>query len=235
MSRILLLLYLIFSILNIYAEQQQMETLVLITKPCLLTLLSLWFYLQLRPLRTCDVRFILAGLIFSIGGDVLLMLVGNGPKNEDFFLFGLFSFLIAQVCYLIGFISFPGAKNGAIAQKPWQAWPFILYLFAIMGILWTSLPSSMRLPVGVYSLAIVSMTTAAYNLRPLLQKEIFIGLLAGVLLFVLSDSMIAINKFMGQTIRIPYPRILIMATYLLGQYLIARGVVRAKEKSKIQV
>ncbi|MDV7397890.1 lysoplasmalogenase family protein, partial [Arthrospira platensis SPKY1] len=80
---------------------------ILATKPLLLTLLSLWFYLELRPLRTRAVRLIQAGLIFSIGGDTLLMLVGNGPKNEDFFLLGLGSFLLAQISYLAGFLSFP--------------------------------------------------------------------------------------------------------------------------------
>lgn len=228
MTRILLALYLLLSILNLYAEQQRLELLILSTKPLLLTVLSLWFYLQLRPLRSRDVRFILAGLLFSIGGDTLLMLVGNGPKNEDFFLLGLGSFLLAQLCYLVGFVSFSGAGEGSIARKPWRAWPFLFYWIAILATLWPHLPGLMRLPVGVYSLAIMAMATAAYNLRPLLSKEIFWGLLAGVLLFVLSDSLIAVNKFMGPEVHIPQARVLIMATYLLGQLLIARSVVLAK-------
>lgn len=229
MSRLLLPLYLFLSLLHLYAEQQRLELLILSTKPLLLAILSLWFYLQLRPLRSRDVRFILAGLIFSIGGDTLLMLVGNGPKNEDFFLLGLGSFLLAQLCYLVGFVSFSGAGEGSVARKPWRAWPFLLYWIAILGTLWPYLPTPMRLPVGVYSLAIMGMATAAYNLRPHLTKAIFWGLMGGVLLFVLSDSLIALNKFMGAEVRIPQARVLIMATYLLGQFLIARSVVLAKE------
>lgn len=228
MTRILLILYLLLSLLHLYAEQQRLEPLILSTKPLLLTLLSLWFYLRSRPLLGRDVRFILAGLIFSIGGDTLLMLVGNGPKNEDFFLLGLGSFLLAQLCYLVGFVSFSGAGEGSVARKPWRAWPFLLYWIVILATLWPHLPGPIRLPVGVYSLAIMGMATAAYNLRPLLPKEIFWGLLAGVLLFVLSDSLIAVNKFMEPEVRIPQARVLIMATYLLGQYLIARAVVLAQ-------
>ena len=123
MPRILLIAYLILSLLNVYAEQFRLETLIFVTKPCLLLLLALWFYLQMRPLDSRDIRLILVGLLFSFGGDVLLMLVSNGPRNEDFFLFGLGSFLVAQVCYMMAFLSFPGAKNGAVVQKPWRIWP----------------------------------------------------------------------------------------------------------------
>lgn len=232
MSRILLLLYLALSLLNLYAEQTRAEVLIFVTKPLLLTLLSLWFYLQLRPLRERHIRLIQAGLIFSIGGDVLLMLVSNGPKNEDFFLLGLGSFLVAQICYLSGFSFFPGARRGIVVRRPWRAWPFFLYLVGIMGALWTHIPGPMKLPVGVYSLAIVSMAVAAFNLRPLLSREVFMGLLAGVLLFVLSDSIIALNKFMGEAVPIPAPRLSIMFTYLLGQFLIAWNVVRAEQKRR---
>lgn len=228
MLRLLLFLYLFLSLLNLYAEQRQSEALVFFSKPLLLTVLSLWFYLTMRPLRARRFRLILVGLIFSIGGDVLLMFVENGPKSEDFFLLGLGSFLLAQLCYLLGFSSFPGARNGAVAQNPARAWPFLIYLIAIMGILWNHIPPPMRLPVGLYSIAIVGMAISAYNLRSLLSRSVFITLMAGVLLFVLSDSLIALNKFMENSVRLPYPRILIMATYLAGQYLIASGVTKTK-------
>lgn len=221
MTRVLIPVFLLLSLLNLYAEQQDHETLIFISKPLLLTTLSLWFYLQVRPLRIKTARFILAGLLFSIGGDTLLMFVENGPKDEKFFLLGLGSFLLAQVCYLLGFIYYPGSKTGSVAQKPAWAIPFVVYLIGIMSLLWPNIPGPMRLPVGVYSLAIVGMATAAFNLRPLLLPKVFWGLMAGVLLFVLSDSLIALNRFMGDAISIPFPRVSIMLTYLLGQYLIA--------------
>ncbi|MCB0548246.1 MAG: hypothetical protein KDD19_11740, partial [Phaeodactylibacter sp.] len=48
-------------------------------------------------------------------------------------------------------------------------------------------------------------------------------LMAGILLFILSDSLIALNKFRVDLVVIPYARLWIMATYLLGQYWIARN------------
>lgn len=230
MSRILISLYLLLSLLHLYAEQYRIETLIFVTKPLLLALLSSWFYIQLRPLDSRDTRFILAGLIFSIGGDTLLMLVENGPSNPDLFLLGLGSFLLAQVNYTLGFVSFSDAKYGMVIRKPWHALPFLFYLFLIMGVLWKHLPEAMRLPVGAYSLAIMAMATAAYNLRTLLKRKYFLMLFAGVALFVLSDSLIALNKFMGDQVQIPYPRILIMFTYLLGQFLIAGSIVFARQE-----
>jgi uncharacterized membrane protein YhhN len=53
--------------------------------------------------------------------------------------------------------------------------------------------------------------------------------MAGVLLFVLSDSLIAANKF-GQPV--PYARVLIMSTYLLGQYFIARNAAAVRPEVK---
>lgn len=230
MTRPLIRIFFFLSLLNIYGEYSRWEALILATKPLLLTTLALWFYLKSRPLAARFPRFILAGLIFSFGGDVLLMLVENGPKDEDFFLLGLGSFLLAQLSYLLGFLSYPGA--GQLARSPWRAWPFALYLIGIIAILWPSIPGPMRAPVVVYACAIVGMAMAAFNLRPLLKREVFLGLMAGILLFILSDSLIALNKFRAGALAIPGARMLIMATYLLGQYLIARYAALAWEEKK---
>ena len=222
MKRFLLPFYLLLSLLNLYGEYSRAELLIFITKPLLLTTLALWFYQELRPISARFPRYILAGLIFSIGGDVLLMLVENGPKNENFFLLGLGSFLLAQLSYMLGFVSYPEARHGLIARTAWRAWPFGLFLAGMFGILWPGLSGPMRAPVGLYACAIVGMATAAFNLRPLVAGRAFRGLMAGILLFLLSDSLIALNKFRADMASIPYARLLIMATYLLGQYWIAR-------------
>lgn len=231
MPRSLPLLYLLLSLLNLCGEYSRSEALIFATKPLLLTTLALWFFLQLRPLQGRFPRFILAGLLFSIGGDVLLMMVENGPKDERFFLLGLGSFLLAQLNYLAGFATYPEARAGAIARAPWQAWPFALFLAAIILLLWPGIPAPMRAPVAAYACAIVGMAIAAFNLRPLLPPALFRGLMAGILLFILSDSLIALNKFRADAVAIPYARLLIMATYLLGQYWIAKNAASIwKEK-----
>ena len=218
MYRIVLFIFLLLSLANLYAEQSRTEWLILLTKPLLLTSLSLWFYLRNRPLRSTFSRFLLIGLVFSIGGDSLLMLVENGPQKDYFFLLGLGSFLLAQLSYAYAFLQFPRSSSGDVARRPLRALPFLLYLTGILGGLWAGIPPSMKLPVTLYALAIVTMATAAFNLRGLISREHFLGLMAGVLLFVLSDSLIAINKFSKP---LPYARLWIMGTYLFGQFLIA--------------
>lgn len=220
MQRLLLLLYLLLSLANLIAEGTGTEWLILSSKPLLLTVLSLWFYREARPLDSRFSKMLLAGLVCSIGGDTLLMLVEHGPQRAYFFLLGLGSFLIAQVCYAIAFWTYPGAADGDVRRRPLRALPFVLYLVGIVGMLWDGIPAGMKVPVVVYAATIVSMAIGAFNLRGLHGRDVFLGLMAGVLLFVLSDSLIAVNKF-GQPV--PYARLLIMGTYLLGQYLIARN------------
>jgi uncharacterized membrane protein YhhN len=229
MSRYLIPLYWTLALIEIYGEHTLTEPVILAVKPLLLTVLSLWFYLECRSMGSRFSGLVLAGLIFSIGGDTLLMFVEYGPRAEQFFLFGLGSFLVAQVCYAVAFWTYPGAKSGDIRQKPWRALPFLLYLVGILGMLWAGIPVGMKVPVAVYAAAIVAMAMGAFNLRGRLSREHFLGLMAGVLLFVLSDSLIAANKF-GQPV--PNARVLIMSTYLLGQYFIARNAAAIRPEKQ---
>ena len=218
MPRLLLPLYFLLAILEIYAEVTLSEPLILSTKPLLLTVLSLWFYLQNRPLSNRFTTLLFTGLMFSIGGDTLLMFVEYGPKDEMFFLLGLGSFLVAQVSYAIAFWTFPEHRKGLVYRKPGYILPFAAYLAGMLMLLWPGLPGAMRVPVVVYALAIVLMAIGAFNLKGLIPKRLFWGLVTGVLLFVLSDSLIAVNKFVTA---VPFARFSIMSTYLLGQFFIA--------------
>lgn len=222
MTKFLLFLFTIIALLNLWAEFNYHETLILISKPLLLSLLSIWYLLKKRPLSLPYQKWLLAGLIFSLGGDTLLMFVENGPKNEHFFLFGLGSFLLAQLCYTICFFSYAKARKGFIQQRIYWALPFLVYLIGLLYILWPDLEVVFKLPVTTYAVAIVGMAIAAFNLKSFLSPKVLFTLMLGVLLFVLSDSLIAVNKF---KFSIPYARVWIMSTYILGQYLIVRATI----------
>jgi uncharacterized membrane protein YhhN len=225
MARFILVAFFIDAAVNLWAEYSHQEILILMSKPLLISLLALWYFIKARPFQHQFERWILAGLLFSIGGDSLLMFVESGPKDERFFLLGLGSFLLAQLSYLTGFLKYPGARTGAVFQRPLLALPFLLYLIVLLSSLWPGIPEAMKLPVAIYASAIVGMAIAAYNLRSKTSAAAFIPLIAGVLLFVVSDSLIALNKF-GEAI--PLARVYIMSTYIIGQYLIASGVIGMK-------
>ena len=216
-NRLLLILFAVLSVIHLGAEELQVEWLILLTKPLLVSLLAYWFW-RITEGNSSFRKFLLLGLVFSVGGDTLLMFVEHGPQLEVFFLLGLGSFLIAQLCYAYALWSYPKVAAGIIFRKPWLMVFFLGYLVWILGTLWSGIPDPMRLPVGVYATAIVAMAISAANLYGRTIPNIFWGFFAGVLLFVLSDTLIALNKF-GEPIA--GARFAIMFTYLAAQFLIA--------------
>lgn len=222
----LLPLFFLLCIINLIAELQGIVPLIFFTKPLLLSVLAVYFFLHSQGLDRIWRRYLLAGLIWSVAGDTFLMFVENRPAYAHFFLLGLGSFLITHLCYLRGFWSHPQWKKGWVAQRPWVLLPFLLYLIGNSIFLWPDLPGDFRIPVLLYSTAIIAMTIAALNLKGLLPPSAFLLLFAGVLLFVTSDSIIALNKFKSTQLSLPYPRLLIMTTYLIGQFLIVRGSLK---------
>lgn len=168
----------------------------------------------LRTLTDRDGLILGTSLIFSVGGDVFL-----GLGREDFFVFGLGSFLIAHLFYIFLFIrSMPIRMNTSPLQKGGAA---ALILYSVVMIFWL-LPSlgDLVLPVIVYIAVITAMGVAA-----VLADFRTAWVAAGAILFILSDSVIAINKFKIEFEAAAY---LIWATYYSGQYLIVMGFVREK-------
>jgi uncharacterized membrane protein YhhN len=82
--------------------------------------------------------------------------------------------------------------------------------------------AEMRLPVIMYAIVILTMLTGAINRKEKVKKESHYLVLAGAILFVISDSVIAINKFSHQ---FESSGIVIMSTYIVAQYLIIAGYI----------
>lgn len=188
-----------------------------LTKPLLMATLAAWFCLETR-LSTTLYRFVFYGLLFSIAGDTFLMFVGENP---NFFLFGLSSFLVTHVFYILAFWKFPGIKTGLVWRKPWLLLPVLAYLTAMLGYLWPDLPEAFKIPVLVYSCVISAMLVFALNMVGRIPDAIARLLVVGALLFVLSDSLIAVGKFKTTGVPETVFSLAIMLTYLIGQYLIA--------------
>ncbi len=201
------------------------QTGIYVTKPLLLTTLSLWFYLQTKSHPASFSRFVLAGLIFSISGDVFLMF--HRPGGEQFFIYGLVGFLIAQLFYIIAFSKYPHFKKGFLIKNGGWAAPMLLFLVWICWFLWDSLPNVFQIPVVVYAATIVAMALSSLHLKGRTSEAAFQTIFIGALFFVFSDSMIALTNFKYPEFPSIPGRLIIMATYLLGQFLIAKGAVKA--------
>lgn len=159
-----------------------------------------------------------AGLVFGAAGDVLLERSATAASLDEakrFFLLGLVAFLLGHVAYVVGFMR--DTRTLAAAR----ALPFLLFGSAVLGV---TVPRAgpMAAPVAVYGVVIVLMMWRAAarvgtTTEPLAA---WLGLL-GACSFGFSDSLIAVNKFVGA---VPGVRVAIMLTYWGGQALIAFSV-----------
>ena len=95
----------------------------------------------------------------------------------------------------------------------------------IYYILLPGLEGLMKPVILIYALSLMGMSMMALNRRGRVNPSSFRLVFFGSLLFLLSDSMIALNKF---SMEIPLAGFWIMITYILAQYLIMRGLILEK-------
>lgn len=222
----LLLIFLVLALLNLWAEYSFSQSLIFFTKPLLITSLGFWFFIETKNNKTLFRKLILFALLFSVGGDTLLMFVEGDPGRPHFFLFGLASFLVAHIFYLSAFVKFPSDKIGLVNRRKWWITAFAIYIAFFNYYLLPDVPKEMQIPVLVYSLAIMTMLLACLNLNGKIPSNIFKILFAGAFLFMISDTLIALNKFKSADFTIPFARIWIMSLYILGQYLMVSASTR---------
>jgi uncharacterized membrane protein YhhN len=195
--------------LTISAQIRERRRLVYVYKP-LATVLILCIALLAREPVTPAYRWALvAGLALSLAGDVFLML------PERWFLAGLAAFLAAHVAYAVGMA---GALEGPPSAL--RLIPFAAYAVGLFAYLRPRLHEH-RAPVLVYALVITTMAWLA------LERHLDAGTagsrlaLAGALLFVASDSALAIDRFAAPFRRSP---LVVLGTYYAAQLLLALSV-----------
>lgn len=228
-ENIFLGLFFVATLLNLLAELTFNQTLTYISKPLLMIFLGFHFAINRRKNRYTNL--ILIGLFFAFLGDVFLLFKNQGARQTLFFLLGLGSFLITQLCYFFAFLGY--AKGNGFAKKsPWILLPFIFFLIGNTYMLWGDLPAAFRLPVFMYSSVIASMAMSCMNLYKTIPTRPFQYLFIGVLLFMFSDSLIGVNQFKQASVSVPYAGFLIMATYIMAQYLIVKGSLLLEGEKK---
>lgn len=205
--------------LELFSHLTDRQELRLYTKPLLLILLFVFVLFQQYEGKGIKYLLLLA-VAQSWAGDIFL-LYDNG-KGMNFIL-GLASFLTAHIFYLILF--FRIRKN----RQPLPVWNYpvtvlaLVYTMALLILLFPSL-GALKAPVILYALVLSSMLIAsvqAFDWKTTAGKYVIIG----ALMFVASDSLLAINKFFTT---LPYAGFWIMSTYALAQLGITLGVTKSK-------
>ena len=165
-------------------------------------------------------KYFVLGLFFSFLGD--LFLLGTG---EVYFIFGLLFFLIAHVFYIIMVLRLIPArkpKDFIMASVP-----FLLLFLVLMNVLFAGL-GSMKIPVIIYAMTISFFGIVSLVLYLETKTKSSLLLLVGVLIFISSDTILALNLFYKTQLFYP---LLIMMTYVLAQYLICRFVLKLNQQS----
>jgi uncharacterized membrane protein YhhN len=190
----------------------------IIVKALIIPVLFFLYYRLIKGQINNFHRMIMCALVFSWFGDVTLEFQA---KNDLFFMIGLSCFLIAQVIYLIAFFSTKG-ENVLFFKKIYLILPVILYGVIVIYILYDGL-GDMKIPVIIYTAVILTMLTSALNREKKVNRNSYILVLVGAIFFILSDSILAINKFGYQ---FDLAGIANMLTYIIAQYLIAIGCLK---------
>ena len=159
----------------------------------------------------------LLALSFSLLGDVLLMFV---HKSANFFISGLISFLIAHIMYIFVFLkNRNNEKNTLLFLGILLIYGVSIFCFLHDGL------GDLFIPVLIYMTIILLMANTAFSRKgsvPILSYNL---VLIGAILFVISDSLLAINKFY-QPIYLAHTSI--MFTYTLAQLFIVFGVKKQR-------
>jgi uncharacterized membrane protein YhhN len=205
----LILMALISAALEIRAEYKGPAIQVYLLKPLTLVCIILIALHNKHESTFFYQSMIVAGLSCSLIGDIFLML------PTDRFIHGLVSFLFAHLCYIAAF-----ATEAASLPSLASLIPFVLYGGVMVRVLLPHL-KSLKIPVLVYMLVIMLMGWQAL-VRCLSAGSASGWLaLAGALLFIASDSILALNRFKG---RFKSAQLLILSTYFIAQAFIALSV-----------
>ncbi len=185
-------------------------------KPLLCIWLLACFALQTRPLQTDLKKWFALALVFSWLGDVLLLFARD---HSMFFLLGLSAFLVAHIFYIL-FFHFVRVRE-RIKSRWWLVLPVAVYYGLLIALLNPYL-GDMLLPVRIYGIVISFMLMLALHMIYINNKKAGQLMLLGAVLFVLSDSILAINKFYQ-----PFEKagVFIMLTYGLAQLFLTMGAI----------
>jgi alkylglycerol monooxygenase len=179
----------------------------------LLAIGAVGYRLQLHATRTRFGLLLVAALAFSLAGDCFLMFPG-------YFIPGLVSFLVAHLFYVALFkqgVAWLPSRSALAATLGFGA---IMYAFIFNG-----LDPVLKVAVAAYVIVIAVMAAQAIGRALVLRDKHSVAVAVGAIFFMLSDSLLAVNKF---AFPLPMAQFWILATYYVAQILIACNAVSAR-------
>lgn len=222
-------LFALVALSNLLAQIRPLETVNEISKILLMPSLALLFIFSGGKRLGALFYPVLAALFFSWLGDVFLLY-----QNEKsvFFIFGLLAFLLTHVLYIY---LFRRCRHAAVAEVPrtflYSRIVFLVFAGSFLYTLLFSRLGDMKLPVALYTAVIIAMAITAVLRKERSSGKSFLLVYGGALLFVLSDSLLAIDRFHSP---VQLGGLLIMGSYILAQYLIVSGLIAHAQDAPAQ-
>jgi Predicted membrane protein len=182
-------------------------------KPLATALIFLLAWQAQPPMSMRYRRWILAGIACSLLGDVLLML------PQDLFVPGLVAFLCGHLCFIAAFLD-----DSRFGARPGWLLASFAYGAVNLYLLWDSIGAALRVPVIVYVVVLAGMGGQALGRARTFAGHVSAHRAAvGALLFMLSDTLLAWNRFHTA---LPLADLWVLSTYYLALWWIARSVQR---------
>lgn len=201
------------------AEQYGLHLLEYACRPLMLVVLSSWFFFNSRRVGDRFTLLVQGGLFFSLVSDVALML----ERMDEFnFLIGLGASVLAYLCYVMAFahnVFDEGGMDGMLLSVL-LGFAIVVYTVFFSWDLVQVLDEGLVLPVIVHigTLGLMGVMAALRYRRT--YPRSFWMVFAGALVFLLSDSLLLVNRFRHPFDPAP---VLIIITYAVAQFLIASG------------
>jgi len=201
------------------AVARQNSRLEYIFKPAtMLAVIGATLWLMQSPHDAWQARWFLAAFVFSLAGDIFLML-----PDKRWFIFGLGAFLVAHLCYILGL-------NPTLPPAP--AFLLLVPIVLVVGsVVWRVVShlraadhASLVPPVMVYGAAMALMLFSAWAtiFRPEWSETRRVLVIVGATLFFISDAMLAWNRFVK-----PFDaaKLGVIMTYHLAQIAFAASIL----------
>ena len=215
---IFLLFAILFAALETLALWKHWLRLEYIAKPGVMITLFLWLWTSVG--LSGALLWFGVGIIFSLAGDILLML-----SLDRFFIFGLIAFLLAHAAYVVGFnIPLPGLSLWGIVFAVMVSLGGARIIRRILEALAAKGQARMRMPIILYSTVIsIMLLSAMMKIMDITWGSNAALLVSGgAFMFYISDIILAWNKFVAP---IQHGRIYNIAAYHIGQIMLIAGVI----------
>lgn len=222
------ILFVTITILEIIGDELAIRFLHYGCKPLIMLSLLAWSWANRQRVGDRVMPVMRLGMLFAWFGDVCLMI-----REVDLFSLGLAGFLVMQLCYCLAFRRSMKSPSSLPVREALvrMSLPFVVYAGVFLARLYPTFQTNPAFKPLWWPVVAYVACLSAMGLFAALRRTIpYYGyVLTGALLFIASDSAIAVQVFLT-----PFPgdTFFIMATYATAQYLLVVYTQMASERTQ---